>query len=570
MTGQSNMFRTVLSMCLFLFICFAITNNVVAQEDASEAPNEVSTEQSVETESSDEDIQAGFNDWFNKNINAHLAKFLFFPILTVNLDSDSGDTVSATILSISVYASDGLDESAELISSELPLIVLVLVLGGIFFTFRFGFINIRLFRHSIDVIRGKYDKKDDTGEITHFQALTSALSATVGLGNIAGVAIAITLGGPGAVFWMWVTAFFGMSMKFSSCTLAHVYRRVNEDGHVQGGPMIYLEDGIKEVVPALAPLGKFFAIMYAVVMILAAFGAGNMFQANQTASIVTMLFFDGNESLPVQLGLGMIMAFLAGIVLIGGIKRIGEITSKIVPAMCLFYCTVCLLIILMNISDVGVMLGSIFSNAFAPSALFGGFVGVLVQGMRRAAFSNEAGLGSAAIAHAAAKTEEPVREGVVAMIGPFIDTIVICTMTALTILITKSHIDTGGLEGVQITARAFAQLGGAVPYVLCLAVFVFAYSTMISWGYYAERCVEYLFGTGAIMMFRFVYVFVIIIAPILSLSAILEFADILLLTLAFPNIIGSAIISSKIKPMVEDYFHRLASGEMKPVEHIDV
>jgi AGCS family alanine or glycine:cation symporter len=210
------------------------------------------------------------------------------------------------------------------------------------------------------------------------------------------------------------------------------------------------------------------------------------------------------------------------------------------------------------------MLASIFSNAFAPSAVFGGFVGVLVQGMRRAAFSNEAGLGSAAIAHAAAKTEEPVREGIVAMIGPFIDTIVICTMTALTILITQSHLDTGGLEGVQITARAFGQLGPAVPIILCLAVFVFAYSTIISWGYYAERCVEYLFGEKSIVTFRFVYVFVIIIAPVLSLGAILDFADILLLTLAFPNIIGSALIASKVKPLLDDYVRRLKNGEMTP------
>lgn len=549
MTGQSSLFRTMFCLLAILTTAFVLPGVSHAQDEVTDTPPVSDSLAAADEVTSEPDLQQQFNDWFNANINAHLAKFLFFPIYTAEVVTENGETVA----------------------SELPLIVLVLVLGGIFFTFRFGFINIRLFRHSIDVIRGKYDKKDDTGEITHFQALTSALSATVGLGNIAGVAIAISVGGPGAVFWMWVTAFFGMSMKFSSCTLAHVYRRVSDDGHVQGGPMVYLEDGIKEIVPALAPLGKFFAVMFAVVMVFAAFGAGNMFQANQTASIITMLVFDGNERIEIQLGLGIIMAFLAGIVLIGGIKRIGEITSKIVPAMCVFYCTICLLIILMNISEIGSMFGSIFSNAFAPSAAFGGFIGVLVQGMRRAAFSNEAGLGSAAIAHAAAKTDEPVREGVVAMIGPFIDTIVICTMTALTILITGSHLDTGGLEGVQITARAFGQLGGAVPIILCLAVFVFAYSTMISWGYYAERCIEYLFGAGkAIMLFRLTYVFVIIIAPVLSLSAILDFADILLLTLAFPNIIGSALIASKIKPMLDDYVARLKSGEMKPVEHIDI
>jgi alanine or glycine:cation symporter, AGCS family len=497
------------------------------------------------------DWQAEFNTWFSENINGPLGSVLFAPVPFIATDkvTEGGEPV---------LDADGTQEK-----NQIPLIVMVLVLGGIFFTFRYGFINVRLFSHAINVIRGKYDKKDDKGEITHFQALTSALSATVGLGNIAGVAIAISLGGPGAVFWMWTTAFFGMTMKFNSCTLAHLYRRVGEDGHVQGGPMIYLEEGLKDVNPSLAWLGKLFALVFAVFMVMAAFGAGNLFQVNQTASVIEMLFFDNDASAVVQLGIGGIMAFLAGIVLIGGIKRIGDTTAKIVPAMCFFYCTVCLIIILMNISDIGPMLGSIFSNAFNAPAAFGGFVGVLVQGMKRAAFSNEAGLGSAAIAHAAAKTEEPVREGVVAMVGPFIDTLVVCTMTALTILITQAHVDTGGLEGVQITAKAFGQLGGAVPYILCLAVFVFAYSTIISWGYYAERCVEYLFGLKAIMMFRLVYVFVIIIAPILSLGAIVDFADILLLTLAFPNIIGSALITIKVKPLVEDYIKRLKSGEMK-------
>jgi len=564
MTRQSRLLPAFLTLTLILLSTILCNQPATAQDETAPEAPAVSQELAESAEGEEQDIQEKFNDWFNENINAHLAKVLFFPIYTVELTIDDGDVVKRKLFALVLYEAEETNDEQEIVKSEFPLIVLVLVLGGIFFTLRFGFVNIRLFKHSIQVIAGKFDKKDDTGEISHFQALTSALSATVGLGNIAGVAIAISLGGPGAVFWMWVTAFFGMSMKFSSCTLAQMYRRVGDDGRVQGGPMIYLEEGIKEVYPKLAWLGKFFAIMFASFMIMAAFGAGNMFQANQTASIVTMLFFDGNDKLYIQLGLGLIMSFLAGIVLIGGIKRIGEITSKIVPAMCVFYCSVCLIIILMNVSSIGAMLASIFSNAFAPSAVFGGFVGVLVQGMRRAAFSNEAGLGSAAIAHAAAKTEEPVREGIVAMIGPFIDTIVICTMTALTILITQSHLDTGGLEGVQITARAFGQLGPAVPIVLCLAVFVFAYSTIISWGYYAERCVEYLFGEKSIVTFRFVYVFVIIIAPVLSLGAILDFADILLLTLAFPNIIGSALIASKVKPLLDDYVRRLKNGEMTP------
>ena len=481
-----------------------------------------------------------FNAWFTENINGPIDTVLFFKVFKTDRTWINGDQVG------------------------LPLIVVVLVIGGLFFTFRYGFINVRLFRHSIQVIRGKFDKPDDRGEVSHFQALTSALSATVGLGNIAGVAIAVSVGGPGAVFWMWFTAFFGMSMKFTSCTLAHLYRRVHDDGRVMGGPMVYLEEGIKEVSPALAPIGKAFAMIFAVLIILAAFGAGNMFQVNQTASLIDLTFFGGDGSPTVKFGVGLIMAILAGGVLIGGISRIGEVTARLVPFMCLFYCGVCLTIIILNVTEVPALLASIVTSAFNPEALFGGFIGVLVQGMRRAAFSNEAGLGSAAIAHAAARTEEPVREGVVAMMGPFIDTIVVCSMTALTILITGAHLDTG-LEGVQITARAFSQLGGFADYGLCVAVFVFAYSTMIAWGYYGERGAEYLFGLRAILPYRVIYVLTIVVGPLLSLSAVLDFADMLLLSLAFPNIIGTAIISKKVKTMADDYLRRLKAGEMKPV-----
>ncbi|HAA70700.1 MAG TPA: alanine glycine permease, partial [Planctomycetaceae bacterium] len=311
-----------------------------------------------------------------------------------------------------------------------PFILLVLIFGGIFFTLRFGFINLRLFRHSIDVIRGKYDRPEDEGEITHFQALTSALSATVGLGNIGGVAIAIAMGGPGAIFWMWVIAFFGMSAKFTSCSFAQLYRRVKPDGSVLGGPMVYLDEGIKERYPNLAWLGKTLGILFALFTIMASFGGGNMFQGNQTFKILSTEFGVPRDYAWV---FGIVVAALVAVVIIGGIKRIGDVTSKMVPAMCAFFCICCLLIILKNIAQVPAMLTSIFVSAFQPDAVFsGGMIGVLLMGAKRAAFSNEAGLGSAAIAHAAARTDEPVREGVVAMIGPFIDTILVCTMTALT------------------------------------------------------------------------------------------------------------------------------------------
>lgn len=550
MIRSQHPFQFLFRLCALLLIALPTLQPAFAQDTNTEAPPIQQETITTETQAPQPEFQEKFNTWFTDKINAPLEKVLFFPVFSTLKITETGEAV--------------LDKNGDQERNKLPLIVLVLVLGGIFFTLRYKFINIRLFKHAIDVVRGRYDKKDDVGEISHFQALTSALSATVGLGNIAGVAAAISLGGPGAVFWMWTTAFFGMTMKFNSCTLAHLYRRVDQDGHVQGGPMIYLEEGLKELHPTLAPIGKLFAVVFAAFMILAAFGAGNLFQVNQTASLINKQFFDNDASNTVLLTIGIIMAFLTGIVLIGGIKRIGETTAKIVPAMCFFYCTVCFIIILQNIDQLIPTFSSIFSGAFNAEAAFGGFVGVLVQGMKRAAFSNEAGLGSAAIAHAAAKTDEPVREGLVAMLGPFIDTLVVCTMTALTILFTKSHINPGDLDGVQITARAFDQLGGAVPYILCIAVFVFAYSTIISWGYYAERCVEYLFGKSAIMTFRLIYVFALIIAPIFSLNAVLGFADILLLSLAFPNIIGSALITSKVKPLLDDYIRRLRSGEMTP------
>ncbi|MDE0735356.1 MAG: alanine/glycine:cation symporter family protein [Pirellulaceae bacterium] len=450
------------------------------------------------------------------------------------------------------------------------LVLLVLIFGGIFFTIRFGFINIRLFTHSINVLRGKYDKPEDEGEITHFQALTSALSATVGLGNIGGVAIAIALGGPGAVFWMWCIAFFGMSAKFTSCSFAQLYRRVKPDGTVLGGPMVYLDEGIKEHYPSLAWLGKTFGVAFAIFTIGASFGGGNMFQGNQTFKILS-----GSFNIPQDYAwiVGVIMAALVGVVIIGGIKRIGEVTSKIVPLMCVFYCTCCLIIILTNASAVPAMITSIFVSAFRPDAMFsGGMIGVLLMGARRAAFSNEAGLGSAAIAHAAARTEEPIREGVVAMIGPFIDTIIVCTMTALTILITKSHIDieTGKPfiealakeKDVALTAAAFATLGSWVPYLLCIAVCVFAYSTMISWSYYGERSAEFLLGERGILPYRVLFVLFVILGPIVSLKTVIDFSDMMLFSMAFPNIIGLILLSGSLRKKAKDYVARLKSGEI--------
>jgi AGCS family alanine or glycine:cation symporter len=454
---------------------------------------------------------------------------------------------------------------------EIPFILLVLILGGVFFTIRYGFINLRLFGHSIQVILGRYDHPEDEGEISHFQALTSALSATVGLGNIAGVALAIAMGGPGALFWMWLIAFFGMCSKFSSCSFAQLYRRVNPDGTVLGGPMIYLEQGIKDRMPSIAPLGKIFGCAFAVFTILGACGAGNMFQGNQTFAIISNQL-DGVDDSYAWI-FGLVLAFLVGLVILGGIRRIGEVTSRLVPLMCVFYCSVCLILIAVNIQKLPIVFASIFANAFSFQAGAAGFLGILIVGARRAAFSNEAGLGSAAIAHAAAKTKEPVREGVVAMIGPFIDTIVVCTMTAMAILISldeptrQAAVDSESkLVGIELTAQAFATLGSMMPILLCVAVLVFAYSTMISWCYYGERATEYLFGRPGIPIYRVVFLIFVVLGPILSIGKVLDFSDAMLFCMAFPNIIGMVMLSGILVPLAKDYIRRLKSGEMKPVK----
>lgn len=448
----------------------------------------------------------------------------------------------------------------ELPLIKFPLIIFVMISGGIFFTFRYKFVNIRLFKHSIDVLRGKFDNPNDPGEISHFQALTSALSATVGLGNIAGVAVAIQLGGPGAVFWLWVTAFFGMSMKFSSCTFAQFHREVDADGTVLGGPMVYLTKGLAEL--KYPTLGKVFGIFFAIMTIGASFGGGNMFQANQTYELLSAQFpFLRGQIM--ALVVGVTLAFLAGIVILGGIKRIADVTSRMVPLMTVFYVGSCLAIIFYNISDVPSLFGNIFVQAFSPEAIYsGGFVGILIQGVKRASFSNEAGVGSAAIAHSAAKTDQPVREGAVAMIGPFIDTHLICTMTALAILVTQTHLvpELDG-KGAQITAAAFGTLGSAMPYLLTAATVVFAYSTVISWSYYGEKAWHFLFGKKSIPIYRVLYIFVIVAGPIVSLVNVINFSDLMLLSMALPNIIGMMLMSGKAKKMTVEYIHNLREGK---------
>jgi len=468
------------------------------------------------------------------------------------LDTLFGETVK--VLEIFLFADLG---------TGVPLIVTILLLGGIYYSFYFGWLSLRGFRHSIDVIRGRYDNPDDPGEIPHFQALTSALSATIGLGNIAGVAIAVGLGGPGAVLWMIVTALFGMSSKLASCTLAVMYRRVHRDGHISGGPMYYLEQGLE--ARGLREFGRTLAVLFAFLTVGGSLGGGNMFQANQTLEIlgtVSPFFRDYNWVM------GLLMAGFVALVIIGGIRRIGRVTSRIVPFMCVLYVVTAIVIIVSHIGEVPRLIATIVSQAFTGPAIYGGFMGVLVMGIRRAAFSNEAGLGSAAFAHSAARTDEPAREGMVAMIGPFIDTIVICMMTALVCMITGVYTlpefqSDQFVVGARMTAAAFDSFIPGARYVLAVAVMLFAYSTMISWSYYGERAWEYLFGAGSILIYRLIFVIFVFLGSVTALRNVLGFSDMMILGMAFPNIIGGVILSPQIKACLQEYWGRLQRGEMR-------
>ncbi len=452
---------------------------------------------------------------------------------------------------------------------EVPFLVVILALGAVFFTFFHGFVNFYGFKHAINIVRGKYDKEEDHGEISHFRALTSALSATVGLGNIAGVAVAIQVGGPGAVLWMMVLAFFGMSAKFNSCTLSQLYRKVNDDGSISGGPMYYLDIGLREKGGIFAPIGKVLGILFAIMIMGGSVGGGNMFQANQTVEAFQHAFGFSEGSKWV---IGIIMCFLIALVILGGIKRIGAATSKIVPFMCGLYVLASLVVILSNASAIPASLLLIFEMAFQNNAFYGGILGVMVKGVTRAGFSNEAGLGSAAIAHAAAKTSEPVREGLVAMLGPFIDTIVICLMTSLVIIVTGTWTDpeltsSAGNVGVTLTSESFATVLPWFPYVLTICIALFAYSTAISWYYYGERGWIYLLdhvgeGTGlkTVVVFRSAFILFTLIGAVSKLSDVLDFSDLMILSIAFPNILGSVILAPRVKEKLKDYFKRYREG----------
>ena len=501
---------------------------------------------------------------------------------------------------------------------KIPLVLIILILGALYFTIFFGFPNFTKFGLALKVVRGKYDNiagdpsehperdikevgdpdiitrdgdipktariEEHHGEVTAFQALTAALSATVGLGNIAGVAIAIAIGGPGATFWMILAGFLGMASKFTECTLGVKYREIGPDGTVYGGPMHYLRKGLAEM--NLAGLGKILAVFYAIMMVGGSLGGGNMFQSNQAAAQFKSLI--GTEAGWVGTGFGIVMAIFVAIVILGGIKRIGRVAEKIVPFMVGIYVTAALIILIVNIGKIPLAVQSIFAGALTGAGILGGFVGVLIQGFKRAAFSNEAGVGSASVAHSAVRTKYPASEGVVALLEPFIDTVVVCTMTALVIIIFNINAgeaqsvfnygaDPGAssvmaqtsdwckdLGGVNLTAAAFEDVLPGFSYILTIAVILFAFSTMLSWSYYGLQAWFFLFGKSkmADLTYKMLFLVFIVLGAAASLGAVVDFSDAMIFAMIFPNMIGLVLLAPKVKVEMKKYMDAIKSGQL--------
>jgi AGCS family alanine or glycine:cation symporter len=453
--------------------------------------------------------------------------------------------------------------SVPVAGTQFPLIVGWLIVAAVVFTVYFGFIQFRGFKHSIELVRGDYLDPKDAGEVTPFQALATALSGTVGLGNIAGVGVAVYLGGPGATFWMILAGLLGMASKFTECILGVRYRNEYPDGTVSGGPMYYLSKGLSE--DGKAALGKFLAIFFSICCIGGALGGGNMFQANQSFAQVSSIvpFFDGKGWL-----FGLIMAVVVGVVIIGGIKSIARVTEKVVPLMAVLYVGSALLIILINIGALPAAFVAIFEGAFAPTAVAGGIVGALIQGFKRAAFSNEAGIGSSSIAHSAVQTKHPATEGYVALLEPFIDTVVICTMTSLVITITGAWEPGSGVTGIALTAKAFETNFSGFGYPLAIAALLFAFSTMISWSYYGLKAWTYMFGEGREkeLIFKIIFCVFVIIGSSMNLGPVIDFSDAMIFAMAIANIIGLYMLMPKVKALLADYHEKLASGEIKKMK----
>ncbi len=438
--------------------------------------------------------------------------------------------------------------SFQIFETNVPFIVVWLVFASLYFTFYFKFLNIRFFGRAIQVIRGKFDKPNDKGEVTHFQSFTAAMSGTIGLGNIAGVAVAISIGGPGAMLWMIVTAFFGMTLKFVEVSLGHKYRVIHKDGTVSGGAIRYLSTGLEEC--GHKKLGRFLAFFFAICCIGGSFGGGNMFQANQAFQQIVEAT-GGNQSVLNGKGWlgGIIFAVVAGSIIIGGIKSIGKVTEKLVPIMAFIYVFSCLFIIFTNIHLIPSSLYTVFSDAFNFEASVGGLLGSLIAGVKRAVFSNESGIGSAPIAYAAAKSNNYLNTGFMSLLSPVVDTIFVCSMTALVIIITGVGENANGIQGVELTSRAFETVFFWFPTVLAIAITLFALSTLITWSYYGLRCWTYLFGMSKLSRFSYKLIFLsfTIVGTSMNLESVINFSDSMIFAMSIPNIIGLYFLSFKVR-----------------------
>ncbi|MEW6646321.1 MAG: alanine/glycine:cation symporter family protein [Pseudomonadota bacterium] len=426
-----------------------------------------------------------------------------------------------------------------------PLTLLLLLGIGLYLTLRLGFIQLRGFRHATQLVGGRYSDPSHQGEVSHFQALATALSATVGTGNIAGVATAITLGGPGALFWMWMTAFFGMATKFTECTLALKFREVAPDGSIAGGPMYTLLHGLKM---------KRMAVLFAAFALIASFGIGNMVQAN---SVVDGIAFIWPELKQDAWLVGVIMAIMVGLVILGGVKRIARVAGTLVPFMALLYVSAALIVLFNHLADIPAAFATILNHALNPWAVGGAAVGEAIRwGVARGLFSNEAGLGSSPMAHAAARTNEPVREGLVAMLEPFIDTLVICTMTGLVIVVSGAwEVRPEEMKGAAFTAFAFSEsLGAGGAIVVGLGLALFAFSTIIAWSYYGDRSAYFLFGEKAVMPYRVVFTLLVVVGAAVPLELVWNIADITNLLMALPNLLALVLLAGLAKKLKDDYF----------------
>lgn len=486
--------------------------------------------------------------------------------------NDFVEPISNLLTAIVFYAIPG---------TEIKIVVLIIILSALYFTVYYGFINFKLFGVAIRIIRGKYDMKaanpnykgtplengektdvHQDGEVSHMQALSAALSSTVGLGNIAGVAVAITVGGPGATFWMIIAGLLTMTVKFVECTLGVRYRDVDENGVVHGGPMYYLSKGLGE--KGWGGLGKFLAVLFAVMCIGGSFGGGNMFQANQAASQFNAQF--GIESDYAGFVFGLVVAAMVGVVIIGGIKRIGKFAAMIIPVMAFVYMGASFLILALNYTEIPNVFYLIFESAFSFEAGLGGFLGVMFYGFQRAAFSNEAGIGSAPIAHSAVKTKYAASEGVVAMQEPFIDTVLVCTITALVIIVTGAYeMADGAMAGVEIANWAFESTIPGFGYVLTLSVFLFAYSTMVSWSYYGLQAWKYLFGRSQAsdLSYKLLFLVFVVIGSSASLGAIIDFSDAMIFAMLFPNMIGLLLLAPVVREELNKYLNVLKTHFVK-------